>query len=141
MNCQFCQRFLPLLLCAIHSHVCTYVSLYVHMYVYVWCYRKRYWLLYIIINITSCNIIHCEEYNVTFLARFTTIPFDIMIISDDDLTNEYELVNVSISSISNGHTIGDPGVATVSIIRTTGEYCANLFMLCTYVCRYIILHT
>ena len=71
-----------------------------------------------------------EEYNVTFLAGYTRVSFDVMIINDDDLTNEYELVNISISSISNGHTsIGDPGVATVIITRTTGEYCTNLFTI------------
>ena len=79
-----------------------------------------------------------EEYNVTFPAGFTRVSFDIMIINDDNnLTDKYELVNISISSISNGHVIGNPGVATVTI-TTTGEYCTNLFTYVMYVCRYII---
>ena len=62
-----------------------------------------------------------EEYTVRVPLGVIRASFDIMIINNDDLTNEYELFNISISSITNGHIIGNQEVATVTIIRTTGE--------------------
>ena len=60
-----------------------------------------------------------EEYTVRIPVGVIRVSFDIVIINDDNLTDEYELFNISISSITNGHSIGNPGVAT--IVRTTGE--------------------
>ena len=62
-----------------------------------------------------------EEYTVRVPLGVIRASFDVMIINDDNLTNEYELFNISISSITNGHIIGNHGVATVTIIKTTGE--------------------
>ena len=76
-----------------------------------------------------------EEYNVTFPSGATTVSFDIMIINDANITDEYKLFNISISSINNGHYIGNPGVAT--IVRATGEHFIMYIIYDAYVHMYL----
>ena len=61
-----------------------------------------------------------------------------MIINDANLTDEYELFNISISSITNGHIIGNPGVAT--IVRTTGKYFIIYIIYDAYVHMYVLMY-
>ena len=60
-------------------------------------------------------------YNVTFPVGSTNASFDI-IINDDNVLEADEMFNVSITSITNGHIVGIPAVATVIIIDTTSKY-------------------
>ena len=60
-----------------------------------------------------------ESLEVTFPIGSTNVSFDI-IINDDDLFEE--TFDISIASITNGHTVGTPGVATVIIVDTAGKY-------------------
>ena len=59
-------------------------------------------------------------YNVTFPIGSTNASFDIAII-DDGVLEDDEMFNISITSITNGHIVGTPAVATVTIIDTTGK--------------------
>ena len=47
--------------------------------------------------------------------------FDSNIIIDDRLL-EHGKINISITSITNGHIVGTPAVATVTIIDTTSKW-------------------
>ena len=60
-------------------------------------------------------------YNVTFPVGSTNAPFDIIINDDNDNSGieSDESFDISITSITNDHNIGHPGVATVTII---GKY-------------------
>ena len=58
--------------------------------------------------------------------------FNITII-DDGILEDDEIFNNSITSITNGHIVGTPAVATVIILDTTGK-CHNYVM---YYCVYV----
>ena len=68
-------------------------------------------------------------YNVTFPVGSTNVSFDIVINNDDNLLEDDETFNISIISITNGLIVGTPGVATVTIIDTTGQYCITSIRL------------
>ena len=72
-------------------------------------------------------------YNVIFPAGSTNTSFDIMI-NDDGVLEDDETFLVSIKSIINGHHIGDPSTAGVTIIDTTGTQDKLLY---TYICKYV----
>ena len=57
---------------------------------------------------------------VTFSIGSTIASFDITII-DDNVFEDDETFNISITSITNGHIVGTPAVATVTIIDTTSK--------------------
>ena len=57
-------------------------------------------------------------YAVSFPIGFTNVSFDIMI-NDDNIMEDDEMFNISIISITNGHIVGNPGVATVTIVDNT----------------------
>ena len=57
-------------------------------------------------------------YTVTFPIGFTNVSFDIMI-NEDNIMEDDEMFNISITSITNGHIVGNPGVATVTIVDNT----------------------
>ena len=59
-------------------------------------------------------------YTVTFPIGSTIASFDISII-DDNVFEFDEIFNISITSITNGHIVGTPAVATVTIIDTTSK--------------------
>ena len=59
-------------------------------------------------------------YNVTFPPGSTTVSFDI-VINDDGIFENYEVFNISIISITNGHIVDTPTVATVTIIDTNSK--------------------
>ena len=73
-------------------------------------------------------------YNITFPIGSTIASFDITII-DDNVFEFDEMFSISITSITNGHIVGTPAVATVTIIDTTSK-CVHNFILCT-VCTYV----
>ena len=50
----------------------------------------------------------------------TTASFNITI-KDDSVLEDDEVFNVSIISITNGHIVGTPAVATVTIIDTSSK--------------------
>ena len=51
------------------------------------------------------------------------------------------MFNISITSITNGHIVGTPAVATATKMDTTSKYMHEL-VLCTYVYMYVhLLHT
>ena len=60
-------------------------------------------------------------YNVTFPIGSTIASFDI-IVNNDSVSENDEMFNISITSITNGHIMGTPAVATVTIIDTTSKY-------------------
>ena len=43
-------------------------------------------------------------------------------INDDSVFEDDEVFNVSIISVTNGHIVGSPAVATITIIDTTSKY-------------------
>ena len=43
-------------------------------------------------------------------------------INDDSVFEDDEVFNVSIISVTNGHSVGSPAVATITIIDTTSKY-------------------
>ena len=55
------------------------------------------------------------------LVGETNVSFDIVTTNDNVLEGD-QRVNVSISSITNGHKVGTPGVAAVTIVDTTGMW-------------------
>ena len=63
-------------------------------------------------------------YTVTFPIGSTIASFDITI-SDDGILEDDEMFNISITSITNGHIVGTPAVATVTIIDNTSKYFAS----------------
>ena len=80
-------------------------------------------------------------YNVSFPIGSTNASFDITISSDTILEDD-EVFNVSINSVTNGHTVGTPGVATVTIIDTTSEWFITCIKLTSnYIPGQIYLHT
>ena len=74
-------------------------------------------------------------YNVTFPIGSTIASFDIAII-DDGVFEFDEIFNISITSITNGHIVGTPAVATVTIIDTTSKYIHDFYCM-LYVCSFI----
>ena len=60
-------------------------------------------------------------YNVTFPIGSTNASFDITI-TDDNVFEFDEIFNISITSITNGHIVSTPAVATVTIIDNTSKY-------------------
>ena len=79
-----------------------------------------------IIVVTGSVDYNTRPYNVTFPAGSTNASFDI-IINDDDVLEDDEIFNISIASITNGHIVGIPAVATVTIVDTTSKYHINYF--------------
>ena len=79
-------------------------------------------------------------YNVTFPIGSTNASFNITIV-DDNVLEDDEMFNISITSITNGHTVGTPAVATVTIIDTTSKYIRIyiklVFIQCMYVRTYV----
>ena len=66
-----------------------------------------------------------DDYNsgphiVIFPIGSTTASFNITI-NDDGVLEDDEVFNVSIISITNGHIVGTPAVATVTIIDTSSK--------------------
>ena len=59
-------------------------------------------------------------YDVTFPIGSTIASFNITIINDGILEDD-EMFNIFIISITNGHIVGTPAVATVTIIDTTSK--------------------
>ena len=52
----------------------------------------------------------------------TRASFNIILIDNNGSVFESEqMFSISITSITNGHIVGTPGVATVTIIKTTGK--------------------
>ena len=81
---------------------------------------------------TYCNVTGSVDYdsgpyNVTFPAGSTNASFDI-IINYDNVLEESEVFVISITSITNGHIVGTPAVATVTIIDITSKYHINYFV-------------
>ena len=100
-------------------------------------------------NVTGGGVDYFSgPYSVIFPIEVTVASFNITI-KDDNLLENDETFNVSITSISNGHMVGTPAVATVIIIDTTSkrfivhiQYMQNLCRsklnkVCTYVCDQI----
>ena len=85
-------------------------------------------------------------YNVTFPAGSTNASFDI-VINNDIVSEDNETFNISIIPITNGHIVGIPEVATVTIIDTTSKYFAHYqiykikvktcLYVHTYICTYV----
>ena len=77
-------------------------------------------------------------YNVTFPVGSTNASFDIVIINDS-VSEDNETFNISIISITNGHIVGTPGVATVTIIDTTSKYFArhHIYKIKVKTCLYV----
>ena len=75
-----------------------------------------------IINVTTGEGIDYNSgpYNAIFPAGSTNTSFDI-IIHDDTVSEVDEIFNVSICSITNGHIVGNPKNATVTILDTTSK--------------------
>ena len=44
-----------------------------------------------------------------------------IVINNDSLTEDDETFSISITSITNDHAVGTPGVATVTIVDSTGK--------------------
>ena len=63
---------------------------------------------------------HSGPHNVIFPIGSTTASFNITI-KDDSVLEDDEVFNVSIISITNGHIVGNPAVATVTIIDTSSK--------------------
>ena len=59
-------------------------------------------------------------HTVIFPIGSTTASFNITI-KDDSVLEDDEVFNVSIISITNGHIVGTPAVATVTIIDTSSK--------------------
>ena len=81
--------------------------------------------MYTVVNINVINTGKGIDYNsgsytVVFPIGSTNASVDIMIY-DDDLLEEDEDLNISITSITNRHIVGTPGVATVTITDTTSK--------------------
>ena len=64
-------------------------------------------------------------YTVIFPVSSTSFPFDITI-HDDGILEGDEMFNVTIGLIVNGHIVGTPEVATITIIDTTSK-CLTIF--------------
>ena len=74
----------------------------------------------------QCNVTGGADYNsgpytVIFPIGSTNASFDI-IINLDTLLEGDEKFNVSVDSFTSGHIVGNPGVATITIIDTTSKY-------------------
>ena len=69
-----------------------------------------------------------KSYTVTFPIGFTIVSSNITIlaghilIDDRIFVEENETFDISITSITNGHIVGTPAVATVTIIDTSSKY-------------------
>ena len=77
-------------------------------------------------------------YNISFPIGSTNASFDITII-DDGVLEDDEMFNISITSITNGHIVGTPAVATVTIIDTTSKlsffvslYSKNIYVFLSF---------
>ena len=82
-------------------------------------------------NVTGSDY-NFGPYSVAFPIGSTNASFNITII-DDNVLEDDEMFNISITSITNGHIVGTPAVATVTILDTTGK-CHNYVM---YYCVYV----
>ena len=68
-------------------------------------------------------------YNITFSAGMTTSSLAIMI-NDDNVFEDNEDFSLTIDSVSNNITIGDPREATVTIVdNESNSHNYNLFIL------------
>ena len=81
---------------------------------------------------------YSEPYNISFPIGSTNASFDITII-DDGVLEDDEMFNISITSITNGHIVGTPAVATVTIIDTTSKlsffvslYSKNIYVFLSF---------
>ena len=84
---------------------------------------------YVLIDITEEGVdTNPELYiNINFTMGSINASFDIVTASDNVLEGN-QTINVSIFSITNGHILGTPAAATVTIIDTTGMYvCMFMF--------------
>lgn len=73
-------------------------------------------------NITGGGIDYTSgPYSVNFPVGSTNASFDIKI-NNDRVLEEDEVFNISINSITNGHIVGIPKVAAVTIIDTNSKY-------------------
>ena len=83
---------------------------------------------YVLINITEEGVdTNPELYiNINFTTGSINASFDIVTASDNVLEGN-QTINVSIFSITNGHSLGTPAAATVTIIDTTGMYVCSCF--------------
>ena len=63
--------------------------------------------------------------NVTFTVGSTNTSFNITTTEDNILEGDQK-INISINSITNGHSVGTPGIAAVIIIDTTGQFSKQL---------------
>ena len=59
--------------------------------------------------------VNLESFNVTFPAGSTSAPSVHEILSGFGIFEGNEIVNISITSITNGNIVGTPAVATVTI--------------------------
>ena len=61
-------------------------------------------------------------------------------INNDIVLEDIEAFNISITSITNDHIVGTPGVATVTIIDTTSKYFLSFaYVHYVYVCMYVLI--
>ena len=81
------------------------------------CYNN---FLCIIIRIKGSVDYLSGSYNITFPIGSTIASLDIIII-DDGVLEDDEMFNVTITSITNGHIVGTPAVATITIIDNTSK--------------------
>ena len=81
----------------------------------------------------QCNVTGGADYNsgpytVIFPIGSTNASFDI-IINLDTLLEGDEKFNVSVDSFTSGHIVGNPGVATITIIDTTSKYLSYVYCI------------
>ena len=84
-------------------------------------------------NLTGSDY-NSGPYNVTFPIR-STIASLIIRINDDDISENDETFNISITSITNGHIVGIPRVATVTIIDIISTYFTYIINM--YIYQYV----
>lgn len=91
-------------------------------------------MLYIIIIIIEEGVAtNSERYiNVNFTTGSINASFDIVTASNNVLEGD-QRINISIFSITNGHIVGTPSAATVTIIDTTGMYDYVIILNCSVV--------
>ena len=113
---------------------------YLHVYAYVVELCQYSVIIYISYNITGGDDYGSGPYNVTFAVGSTRVSYNITII-DDSVLEDNEMFSISIISITNGHIVGTPALATVTIIDTTskilpcGIVCIYHCKAATYVCK------
>ena len=71
-------------------------------------------------NVTGSNDYDAGPYTVIFPIRSTSALL-LITVNDDGVSESNETFNISITSITNGHIVGTPAVATVTIIDTTSK--------------------